>query len=94
MSNQKLNQIGDILSHPKIGPGEWLVVSTTMTGGGTGHGPHDVYPDRHKLTLRRVKKGTDQVISWSADAARHFYQSGCFREDVMLDYVKPLRRAS
>jgi len=26
-----------------------------MTGGGTGHGPHDVYPDGHQLTLQKIK---------------------------------------
>ena len=90
MSTSSFNRTGQVLVHPKLGKGEWVVVSTCMTGGGTGHGPGDVYPDGHQLTLRRLKQGTDQ-IDWSKDE-QEFYQSGCFTDEVMLPYVKPVRK--
>jgi hypothetical protein len=85
-----LNQVGDVIAHRKIGPGEWVVVSTCMTGGGTGHGPHDVYPDGHQLTLRLLKPGTNEIV-WSRRAVK-LYQSGCFTDAVMLPYLKPRRK--
>lgn len=55
--------------------GEYIVISTAMTGGGCGHGPHDVYPDGWKVVARRL----------NADGTFHpkgkkvsFYQSGAF----------------
>lgn len=54
---------------------KFLVVDTAMTGGGTGHGRHDVYPDGHRVTAveldknNQVKQGGLQV---------EFYQSGSF----------------
>ena len=84
------NHTGDVLVHSKLGKGEWVVVSTCLTGGGTGHGPHDVYPDGHQLTLRLLKPDSDQIV-WSRKA-QQFYQSGCFVDAVMLSYVKPARR--
>lgn len=45
----------------------WTVVDTDFTGGGTGMGVHDVYPDGHFVTA----KGNGGVTLT-------FYQSGCF----------------
>lgn len=81
----KKNKIGDLIAHPKLGEGIYRVTATAMTGGGTGHGPHDIYPDGHQLTLMRERDG---VIDWS-EKPKHFYQSGCFIDSVMLPYCHP-----
>jgi hypothetical protein len=81
----KLNKTGDVIEHPKLGPGLYRVVSTTMTGGGTGHGPLDVFPDGHQLTLMRE---CDGVIDWTKKPKR-FYQTGCFVDSVMLPHCEP-----
>ena len=53
--------------------GKWIVVKTAMTGGGTGHGPHDVYPSGHEVTCERVvERSYDYKMRIS------FYQTGCF----------------
>lgn len=48
----------------------WEVHHTTYDGGGTGHGPHDVYPDGHHVWAEATLNGS--VVSFD------FYQSGCF----------------
>lgn len=53
---------------PRLGDTLFQVLETRMTGGGTGHGPHDVFPDGHQVVAREVE-GTRIV---------RFYQSGCF----------------
>lgn len=54
--------------------GLYVVESVGMDGGGTGHGPHDVYPDGWCVQARRLKDSKydekGRVIE--------FYQSGCF----------------
>ena len=84
----KTNKIGDLISHPKLGDGLYRVTDISMTGGGTGHGPHDIYPDGHHITLMRE---IDGVIDWSKKPKR-FYQSGCFIESVMLPYCEPIKQ--
>ena len=84
----KFNQKGDVVSHRSIGPGEWVVIWTDMSGGGTGHGPHDIYPDGYRLILRKLKKGTKGQIVWSTPE-REYYQS-CYKPH--LPYMKPKRR--
>jgi hypothetical protein len=62
--------------------GEYVVIKTEHTGGGTGMGPHDVYPDGHLVHARPVQKRTKQKpIS--------FYQSGCF--NAMNENVPVIR---
>jgi hypothetical protein len=53
----------------KIGKMRFRVVSTYLGGGGTGHGPHDVYPDGHHVTAATMK---GRIITVK------FYQTGCF----------------
>lgn len=48
--------------------GNYIVTNAKMTGGGTGMGPHDVYPDGWEVTATRVE-GEDVI---------RFFQSGCF----------------
>ena len=47
----------------------WEVIATEITGGGTAMGPHDIFPDGHYVSAKRVN-GTETL---------HFYQTGCFR---------------
>lgn len=54
--------------------GEYVVETAFSGGGGTGHGPHDVYPDGWYVKARKLKNKkydpNGPVIS--------FYQSGSF----------------
>jgi hypothetical protein len=61
--------------------GKYIVTKTVMDGGGTGHGPHDVYPNGH------------HVFCESLDGKRRvdFYQTGCFT--CMLTDIEPIGRA-
>ena len=45
--------VGDVLTIPEKG-GLWVVEEAGWSGGGTGHGPHDVYPDGLHVTARRL----------------------------------------
>ncbi len=49
--------------------GRYIVTRTSMDGGGTGHGPGDVYPDGWHVTAQKTGR-VHQTI--------HFYQSGSF----------------
>jgi hypothetical protein len=60
--------------------GEFVVYKANLEGGGTGHGPNDVYPDGWKVTCRSL---ADPMIDVS------FYQSGCFT--AMITDIKPVR---
>lgn len=52
--------------------GRYIVTKTANDGGGTGHGPHDVYPDGHHVWCESIGE------SWDTKIAVDFYQSGCF----------------
>lgn len=69
--------VGDVFATDKLQPpgAQWVVVKTEFTGGGTGHGPHDVYPDGHEVTAKRI--GADGNYDPRGKAIQ-FYQSGCF----------------
>ena len=84
---EKFNEKGDVLCHRAIGNGKWVVIWTDMSGGGTGHGKHDVYVDGYRLILRKLKKGTKDEIDWSVKE-REYYQS---EYKPHLPYIKPLR---
>lgn len=58
---------------------EYVVVSAELSGGGTGHGLHDVYPDGWHVTA--VPLGTS--VEFIPMSRIVFYQSGCFTSDVM-----------
>lgn len=61
--------------------GEYIVVKTVMDGGGTGHGPHDLYPDGHHVYCERTH---DRMKI-------DFYQTGCFT--AMITDIEPHARA-
>lgn len=61
--------------------GRYIVTSTSFSGGGTGHGPHDVYPNGHLVKCTSVDGF--HVVS--------FYQSGCFT--AMIEHIIPIGKA-
>jgi len=63
--------------------GTYIVYKTTMGGGGTAHGPGDIYPDGHHVFCIRLYDHTVRV---------DFYQSGAFR--ALLPDVKVKARAA
>lgn len=63
--------------------GRYVVTKTTMDGGGTGHGPHDVYPNGHHVFCENVDDRSRKV---------DFYQSGSFT--AMIQEIKPVGRAT
>lgn len=70
--------------------GEYIVVKTVYGGGGTAMGPHDVYPDGHKVYAKKLtdgRYGTPLISEFEVS----FYQSGCFT--CMIQDIKPIRRA-
>jgi len=63
--------------------GRYVVYKTSYDGGGTGHGPHDIYPDGHHVFCERLDDRKVKV---------DFYQSGCFT--AMIKDIGPISRAS
>lgn len=61
--------------------GKYVVIKTTTDGGGTGHGPHDVFPDGHHVWCESVDR------KYKVD----FYQTGCFT--AMNTDIVPVGRA-
>ena len=35
---------------------EYVVIKTSHEGGGTGMGPHDIYPDGHHIYAKKLKE--------------------------------------
>ncbi len=66
--------------------GEYIVTATNSKGGGTGHGPNDVYPDGHYVECVKSVGKLDHPIKVS------FYQSGSFT--AMIPDIKPHGRAT
>lgn len=62
--------------------GKYIVISTSSKGGGTGHGPHDVYPDGWNVVCQS-ECGAHEVS---------FYQSGCFT--AMITNILPIGKAT
>lgn len=62
--------------------GRYVVYKTSYDGGGTGHGPHDVYPDGHHVFAERLDDTSVKV---------DFYQSGSFT--AMLPGLQAVGRA-
>jgi hypothetical protein len=79
-------QVGDVIQPYKRG-GDYVVVRTAMEGGGTGHGPHDIYPDGWHVEATKL----DKDGNYDPDGKRiDFYQSGCFTG--MIEEVKVVDR--
>lgn len=61
----------------------YVVTETDFTGGGTGHGANDIYPDGHEVTASKLK---NNKFNPKARPVR-FYQTGCFCNMVEPDKV-------
>jgi len=62
--------------------GKYIVYKTTFDGGGTGHGPHDIYPNGHHVYCVKEDDRTIKI---------DFYQSGCFT--AMIKNITPIGKA-
>ena len=62
--------------------GDYVVVKAQYEGGGTGMGPHDIYPDGWHVFCVSVEKPERRV---------DFYQSGCFT--CTIKDIRPIGRA-
>lgn len=71
--------------------GEYVVELTRMSGGGTGHGLHDVYPDGHHVRARRL---SESGFYDPNGIVVEFYQSGCFTNMIGEDDVEVKRKMS
>jgi len=61
----------------------YVVTRTAMTGGGTGHGPGDVYPDGHKVYSIPIDEQDDENEIGRCE----FYQSGSFMGRILPDEI-------
>ncbi|MGD9697525.1 hypothetical protein [Acinetobacter sp.] len=59
--------------------GKYVVYKTVSDGGGTGHGPHDVYPNGYHVYCEKYDDTKVKV---------DFYQSGDF--EAMIKDIKPV----
>ena len=70
----RTNGAGETLNTKKFA-GSYLVQDARSQGGGTGHGPGDVYPDGHHIIATKLKSGNEYNPNGGLIS---FYQSGCF----------------
>lgn len=70
----RTNAAGDTLDTKKFA-GAYLVQDARSQGGGTGHGPGDVYPDGHHIIATKLKAGNEYNPNGGLIS---FYQSGFF----------------
>lgn len=69
--------------------GDYVVERTRMTGGGSGHGYNDYYPDGHQVRARKLNEDG----SYDPDGTVvEFYQSGCFNNTILPGEVEVHRR--
>lgn len=68
--------------------GKYVVIKTTSDGGGTGHGPNDVYPNGHHVFCRKIPNGKSYEDNLKVEHEVDFYQSGCFT--AMITNIKPI----
>lgn len=82
-----------------------VVYKTAMTGGGTGHGPNDIYPngyqvsyiDLDKTEVDKIANGKKVKIVVREDIIgrrRSFYQTGCFTSMVAKSDVRLIKTVS
>ncbi len=62
--------------------GKYIVVKTVFHGGGTGHGPGDVFPNGHHVFCMGADNSGVKI---------DFYQSGCFT--AMIEDIEPTGKA-
>ena len=66
--------------------GRYVVTAEGMRGGGTGHGPHDAFPDGHHVECEKLQAGP-----YASRARVSFYESGSFT--AMIEGLVPVARA-
>ena len=66
--------------------GAYVVTKTSFSGGGTGHGPHDIYPDGHHVIAKQLDDNRDYDEN---GLEINFYQSGCF---TAMIYAKDIEK--
>lgn len=66
----------------------WVVTATELSGGGTGHGSHDVYPDGHGVTALQVDETGEPT-----GKKLFFYQTGCFNGMLKPKHVRIVGKA-
>ncbi|MEA3513918.1 MAG: hypothetical protein U9R34_00400, partial [Nanoarchaeota archaeon] len=71
----KKAQVGDVIIIDEKKALEYIVIQAELEGGGTGHGPHDIYPDGWHVKARKLNSG--RIYNPQAEAI-DFYQSGSF----------------
>lgn len=64
--------------------GRFAVTKCFMGGGGTGHGPHDTYPDGWHVFAEKMD---------NRDIKVDFYQSGCFTAMILPEEITPVGKA-
>lgn len=69
--------------------GTFVVTATAFDGGGTGHGPHDVYPDGHHVFCKKIDRDTGKVGTKTYD----FYQTGFFCDMIKKTHVELIGKA-
>lgn len=99
-------QVGDVFESPKVAKGSpCLVISTGYDGGGTGHGPHDVYPDGWLVEYIELSpspfgdalgspENTFRIAyeRGRKDRGHTFFQSGAFNNVILPKDVKIIGR--
>lgn len=67
---------------------EFVVINNAMQGGGTGMGPHDVFPDGWHVVAKRL----DKDGKWNPDGEEiAFYMTGCFTDMIPPEEVTIVR---
>jgi hypothetical protein len=61
----------------------FVVTGTEMSGGGTGHGPGDIYPDGHGVTAQRIT-----TEGWAMGDKVFFRQSGSFTNMILPEFIE------
>jgi hypothetical protein len=76
--------VGDVVSHPKLGDGRWIVIKAQIAGGGYAHGPGDRYPDGYEVTFAKIYEDSKFLErDWRVDV-KSFYLFGAFKDEAML----------
>lgn len=77
-TNLKVNDVFSIDNSKTL----YIVTHAVMDGGGTGHGPYDVYPDGWHVTARKIESDGKSLGS-----KKQFYQDGCFNNMITPDRI-------
>lgn len=80
----KLRLVPSSTTRKRFATSEWVVIDTEMSGGGSGHGYHDRYPDGWGVTAKLLVDG-----EWDENAPEVFFrQSGSFTNKLEVTDTK------